>query len=326
MKKISLKDNFILFKQPKSSEINFWKLGKEICRVDAFFVQSFDNCQKETFGPIEKIIFSINEFNPDLFELLELNITSSEPDISKENYLLICQNLINYLANSELQKVILSRIKKIKPYKNPISHFLKLTQKYPEAMVYLWRNNQDVWIGATPETLAVFHKGEFSTMALAGTKKTELKTDWTVKEYNEHNFVINYISEVLKNYSPEISSTKTLNLGNLEHLITHINAKVPKAKVLEIIEELHPTPAVCGLPKENAKNWILENETHKREFYTGFLGFRIGEDVFSYVNLRCAKLHKDSSDVYVGGGITKDSNSLAEWNETELKANSLVVK
>lgn len=326
MKKISLTDNFILFKQPKSSEINFWKLGKEVCGEDTFFAQSFDNSQKEIFCQIERIVFSFNEFNPDLFEQLELNLTSSETDISKVDYLPICQELINYLANSELQKVILSRIKKIRPYKNPISHFFKLTQKYPDAMVYLWRNNQDIWIGATPETLAVYHKGEFSTMALAGTKKTELKTEWTAKEYNEHNFVIDYIAEILKDYSPEISSTTTLNLGKLEHLITPIKAKVPKAKVLKIIEDLHPTPAVCGSPKEKAKNWILENETHKREFYTGFLGFRIGEDVYSYVNLRCAKLHKDSTDVYVGGGITKYSNALAEWNETELKANSLVVK
>jgi hypothetical protein len=91
----------------------------------------------------------------------------------------------------------------------------------------------------------------------------------------------------------------------------------------KVIAAVHPTPAVCGLPKQSAKNFIRENEGYNREYYSGFLGelnldlvtFKTAQtDLF--VNLRCVKILKDKAQLFIGCGITKDSNPEAEYIET----------
>lgn len=113
----------------------------------------------------------------------------------------------------------------------------------------------------------------------------------------------------------------------------------------KLIMAIHPTPAVCGLPKESAKKFILENENYNREFYTGFLGelnlkktlqrsgnrknrenqayASIIKTSALFVNLRCMKLENNNVVLFVGGGITKDSDPEAEWEETRNKAQTM---
>jgi len=89
---------------------------------------------------------------------------------------------------------------------------------------------------------------------------------------------------------------------------------------------LHPTPAVCGLPKKITKDFILNNEGYNREYYSGFLG-EINKDFVSkenntdlFVNLRCMQITDNKAFIYVGGGITKDSIPENEWKETVNKS------
>ncbi|MEZ4779855.1 MAG: chorismate-binding protein, partial [Flavobacteriaceae bacterium] len=84
---------------------------------------------------------------------------------------------------------------------------------------------------------------------------------------------------------------------------------------------LHPTSAICGMPSALSKKFILENENYNREFYTGYLGPILGpnEASFLFVNLRCMKLEKNKAHIFVGGGITKESNVNDEWTETQNK-------
>ena len=103
------------------------------------------------------------------------------------------------------------------------------------------------------------------------------------------------------------------------------NISNPTLKTL--IRALHPTPAVCGLPRENAKQFILENEQYNRSFYTGFLGelnFQknktVSESSSLFVNLRCMNIIDKKVSIFVGGGITKDSNAKKEWEETVSKS------
>ena len=90
---------------------------------------------------------------------------------------------------------------------------------------------------------------------------------------------------------------------------------------------MHPTAAVCGLPKETAKEFILKNERYKREYYSGFLGeFNIDLVSFKniqtdlFVNLRCMKITKDKAQLFIGCGITKDSIPEDEYKETVYKS------
>ncbi len=182
-----------------------------------------------------------------------------------------------------------------------------------------------IWIGATPEVLLTANNGIFLTNALAGTKTIHSDTAFGTKEKEEQEHVKNYIIDLLKDNHAEaieISEVKELNTGNLMHLINEITFKT--SDPLKVIKNLHPTPAVCGTPFKQASNFINENETFDREFYSGYLGPVYKNAEFSFwVNLRCAKIANGVIRFYAGAGITKDSVAKDEWQETERKMETL---
>ena len=99
-----------------------------------------------------------------------------------------------------------------------------------------------------------------------------------------------------------------------------IKAKVSKEKLNDLIEKLHPTPAVCGIPKEFCQQKILEIEQYSREFYSGYIKIDTPEKIYFFVNIRCVQIFSNEAVIYVGGGITSKSNPEKEWKETELKS------
>ena len=92
----------------------------------------------------------------------------------------------------------------------------------------------------------------------------------------------------------------------------------------KFIRDLHPTPAVCGLPKEKSLDIIYKTEPYDREYYAGYLGMVENDSVDFYVNLRCMKIYENAAALFVGGGITANSDAKKEWQETELKAKTLL--
>ncbi|MCK4992953.1 MAG: chorismate-binding protein, partial [Bacteroidales bacterium] len=96
-------------------------------------------------------------------------------------------------------------------------------------------------------------------------------------------------------------------------------------RLWDFVDAMHPTPAVAGQPKEDAINFIKQLEPHDRDYYTGFLGpMSTHGETDLFVNLRCMKVTPDYISLYVGGGITLESDPAEEWNETCLKALSLL--
>lgn len=288
---------------------------------------------------------------------------NSEASSEKEKHIDLVQKGIASIKNNVFKKVVLSRKEIIqlssssKP--DPIDIFRDLTEKYPEAFTYIWFHPRvGLWLGATPETLLEVERNRFKTMALAGTQKYEgtLEVNWGEKEKEEQQFVTDSILEDLKPISEkiEITAPYTARAGNLLHLKTDISgaeadfrlpADVGMGNLKKLIAAIHPTPAVCGLPKGSAKKFIMENENYDREFYTGFLGelnlkktlqrssnrknrenqayASITKTSALFVNLRCMKLEDSKAVLFVGGGITKDSNPVAEWEETSNKAQTM---
>jgi isochorismate synthase len=210
-----------------------------------------------------------------------------------------------------------------------------------------------LWLGATPETLVNIDGQRLTTMSLAGTQKFNgtLDVNWTPKELNEQQLVTDFILKQLEssNLKSQTINLKpeTIKAGNLVHLKTSVSATFnSKINFKQLLTNLHPTPAVCGLPKDAAKQFILKNENYNREFYTGFLGEinikmsttrnnnsrNVENNAYAtvktvsnlFVNLRCMQISNQEAIIYVGGGITKDSNAEAEWEETVQKA--LVMK
>lgn len=202
-----------------------------------------------------------------------------------------------------------------------------MLKNYKNAMVYLWFHPKvGCWMGASPERLIHIHKKEFKTMSLAGTQsfKNTTKVTWKTKEQEEQQFVTDYILETIKSaiQHVKISAPYTVKAGSLLHIRTDVSGELKSKKALgKLIDALHPTPAVCGLPKNIATDFILENECYDRSFYTGYLGeLNVNNETNLFVNLRCMEIEKKRISFYIGGGITKDSLAENEWNETVFKA------
>lgn len=201
-----------------------------------------------------------------------------------------------------------------------------MNKNYANTLNYVISNPElGTWIAATPELLLSTNGNHVKTMALAGTKKME--ETWSKKEFEEQKFVSDTIVDNLKlgNCANIISDgPKTTQAGSIEHLLTNITAELSdKSDWVKVLNNLHPTPAVCGVPTQMAKEYIPELEQYNREFYTGFIGIMNDVQKDFFVNLRCMQLNENGAKLYVGGGITAQSIMSAEWNETERKAETL---
>ncbi|GAA4974134.1 chorismate-binding protein [Algibacter aquimarinus] len=351
---------FVAYRKPNQEQL----IARLQYNTDLYFVKDFSE-QGFVFSPFEnieetviipnkasKVIYGHQTYQ-DPLDIDKSKFDESSLENSKAKHINLIQEGIEAIKNSELKKVVLSRRETIDlNEKNPIEIFKNLTKHYKSALIYCWYHPKvGLWLGATPETLLKIENSRFSIMALAGTQdfKGDLNVKWQTKEIQEQLYVTDFIVDNLKSsvIKIETSEVETVRAGNLLHLRTLISAQLkPNTPLKYIIEALHPTPAVCGLPKAIAKDFILKNEHYNREFYTGFLGELNGETVKAprsgkrniehraytvtknstqlYVNLRCMQIKNNQAIIYVGGGITESSNPESEWQETISK--SLVIK
>jgi len=247
---------------------------------------------------------------------------------AKQDFEQLVAKAVAEIKAGAFEKVVLSRSEnvKLKDF-DAIAAFENLAGAYPAAFVYLWFHPEtDIWMAATPETLLKANGTGFSTMALAGTQAFHGESDvsWPEKEMEEQRFVTDYIWNNLEPITSEIelSAPYTTRAGNLLHIRTDIKGRLSDASdISKVVSILHPTPAVCGLPKQEALNFIRENEGYDREFYAGFLGeIELRGKTDLYVNLRCMKVSGDSATLFMGCGITRDSVAEKEFMETVNKS------
>ena len=266
---------------------------------------------------------------------LNKNIQINSIDLTaKENFETIVQKAIDFINRGDFNKVVLSRCELIDLNDFDLTAvFEKLVYAYPTAFTYCWYHPKiGLWMGATPERLLKSKKNKFLTTALAGTQvfKETKHVTWGNKEIEEQHLVTNYIIDNIEALTSEVnvSSPYTIKAGNLLHIKTDIEGKINEnSSLIDLVKALHPTPAVCGIPEVITKKFILENENYNREYYTGFLGELNKKSIAKnklksdlYVNLRCMQIKNQQAIIYIGCGITKDSNPEKEWEESVNKS------
>jgi isochorismate synthase len=210
--------------------------------------------------------------------------------------------------------------------------FDSLCQKYPTAFVYwMYIPGAAEWMGASPEQLLKSEAGKVYTMSLAGSQViVEGKDDyhWGEKEKEEQRIVTEFICQTMSTAGVtalNIQAAQNHRAGNMLHLRSDISGEISDIKDLHaLVYQLHPTPAVCGLPKMEAMKYILDHENHQRKFYSGFLGI-LGPELNCnlFVNLRCMEISDKKLIRYVGCGITAASNAALEWQESVYKSQTL---
>ncbi|CAM4051583.1 chorismate-binding protein [Flavobacterium weaverense] len=254
-------------------------------------------------------------------------------DVAKREFESLVSKGILAISNNQFKKVVLSRKEHVNIEDfNMFETFEKLVQLYPSAFVYCFYHPEiGNWIGATPEQLLKVNGGKFETISLAGTQKDTGSSDilWGEKEKEEQQFVTDYLVSRLESVASDVKFTEpySIKAGSIWHIKTDVSGDLNfDSSLKEVVQLLHPTPAVCGLPKEIAKEFIIENEPYDRGFYTGFLGElncnftnkKASSDLF--VNLRCMEVKNSQAHLYMGCGITKDSIPDKEWEESVNKS------
>lgn len=303
----------------------YWtKCSLEALPDDVFFTSNFLKNEVYYFTATDVALVS----NDDINALIHCFNVDLDHILTKEKYVAKLKAFIEDFPSNAVSKAIFSREVPLS-YKTTIDWkqlINDLCLTYPNTCVYLMGSKQfGIWTGATPEILLSGNAKKMETMALAGTKWSEDKP-WSNKELYEQGLVKDYINEKLEQFNVDdlkVSSIKTVSAGPVYHLCNDFNFKLDASRWNDLMRELHPTPAVCGVPLKNALDLIAKHENYDRKKYTGLIGLKSTTSLKVYVNLRCMQLFKDIAILYVGGGITEESNPTLEWEETENKAKTL---
>lgn len=334
---------FVLYCKPYSSElIGFFQRNDTVFSVvdfteKGFVLSSFDGTKTHLIPENESEVLRVTlEKKENAISQKEFTIVDT---LAKNHFENLVTKGIQSIKNNEFKKVVLSRKETVEVANfDLLSTFEKLVQLYPSTFVYCFYHPKiGTWLGATPEQLLKATDTIFETISLAGTQKDVGSSEiiWEKKEKEEQQFVTDYIVSKLESVASGVLVTEpySIKAGSIWHIRTDISGRLNSDSSLQkAIRLLHPTPAVCGLPKESAKAFILENEHYDRSFYTGFLGElnssfssnSISSDLF--VNLRCMQIEDDLNHaitkayLYMGCGITKDSIPENEWEESVNKS------
>ena len=346
---------FVIYRTPYTNTIkgifqqNDLVYNSEHLEESGFVFSPFNSENNTVLLPLEHSEILTLE-NPEIAS--HVTIPNNQKDTftteAKTAHINLVSKALEAIKKDTFKKVVLSRKETVSLKEtNPIVLFQRLLANYSSAFVYCWYHPKiGLWLGATPETLLSVTGNRFTTMSLAGTQSFTEQPLWKGKETEEQQLVTDFIIDSLQPHveSLSVGNTETLRAGHLLHLRTKISG-ILKTKLSTLVKALHPTPAVCGLPKEVTKQFILNHENYNREYYTGFLGeLNIKEDkkrnpnrrnvennayhtikslTRLYVNLRCMQLTDSKAHLYVGGGITKDSNPEHEFQETVTKAETM---
>ena len=246
-------------------------------------------------------------------------------------------NYHSQLEADKFRKIVLARCadEKMDEKVEPMELFYRACAMYPRLFIALVDTPQTgCWLTATPEILLDGKDNDWRTIALAGTMKLEgdqLNGEgetlrWSTKNIQEQRIVSTYITECLEQFTGDFreEGPRTVRAANLVHLRSDFTFKLNDNKNIgELLNTLHPTPAVCGLPKREAFQFIVKNEHTPRRYYSGFMGPMGAKETHLYVSLRCMNIDGDTCHLFAGGGLLKDSTEEQEWQETEAKMETI---
>ncbi len=247
---------------------------------------------------------------------------------TEEQYQNLVAQAVKEIELGEIQKIVTSRKFEVgyalEQWESQIHRWIL---QFPEAFIFCFNHPQwGLWMGASPELLLYKKENLIQTMALAGSKSIEDSSDWTTKELQEHQVVVDMIQKTLDQSGArniQVSALLEQPYKNVKHLMTEMTATYD-GNWQQLVSALHPTPALCGWPKRSAQNWLSQYEGYHRDLYGGLLNITVDENAWSIVLLRCCHWQTDKTVGFVGGGVMKESLPQSEWLETEWKRQAFI--
>ena len=260
-----------------------------------------------------------------------------------EGFDLAVSAVLNHMDAQGLHKVVLSDVMDVvaeQPF-DEVRSLRTLRQNHPDCTVFSIGNGRgQSFIGASPERLLSIQDGQITTDALAGsaprgaTHSIDIQLAQTLlnsaKERYEHRVVVDFLLAQLRSLglTPQhAAAPQLLRLFHIQHLHTPISATLnsPALSPLEVLNKLHPTPAVAGVPRRQACALIRQQETFDRGPYAAPLGWidTQGNSEF-VVGIRSALLDGRKARLYAGAGIVAGSKPDKELAEIKLKLQTLL--
>jgi salicylate biosynthesis isochorismate synthase len=211
----------------------------------------------------------------------------------------------------------------------------RIAALYPDCFRFAFQRGPAVFLGASPERLVEKRGLAVQADALAGSAPRRFDGDGldaraaaalleSDKDRREHRAVVDAIEGALRPLAQRIrvpGAPVVRTLRNVHHLSSPIVATLAEpAHVLDLVRALHPTPAVCGTPRDAAIRWIAEHEPATRGWYAGAVGWfeAAGDGAFA-VAIRSGVLARREAWLYAGAGIVEGSDAAQEYAETRLK-------
>jgi menaquinone-specific isochorismate synthase len=248
---------------------------------------------------------------------------------------------VEKIRSSHLSKIVLANALDVKSNHNfnLFKSLNNLRQIHPNCYIFSTSNGKGQnFIGASPERLISIHNQELISDALAGSAprgKTPAEDAAnanrllnSIKERHEHSLVIDFITQRLTQLGllPQVLAPRLRQLSNIQHLWTPITAKVTaNVHPLQIVSQLHPTPAVAGATRDFACAEIRRYESFERGLYAAPLGWVDARGNCEFiVGIRSALIDGDRARLYAGAGIVAGSDPEKEFAEVQLKLQALL--
>lgn len=291
------------------------------------------------FDTIESYLLKWNE----AYKLLNKKVImpkaahiKSKIEIQKDKWLTSVKKATEKIKENKAKKIVLAREMRVKLNKHAeISPILqKLIDGQVNSYVFAFEKGKDCFIGATPERLVKLNGDKLLSTCLAGTaprgktKKEDERISIRLmndqKNRKEHDYVVQMIRRSIEKYCTNIKiPTEPIiyPLKNLHHLYTPVRASLKNEySIFNIIEKLHPTPALGGEPREVSLAFIRENESMDRGWYGSPIGWLDNKQNGEFaVAIRSGLIQQDEVSLFAGCGVMKDSKPQMEYEETNIK-------
>jgi len=274
----------------------------------------------------EQINSSSSKIEPDLKEKFSVDYLSND---WKSQYRVALAKGIELINTGELDKLVLAtrQLLSLRKPLDPLKLLARLRVQQTNSCRFLWqKNHEESFFGASPERLISINKNNLLIDALAGTaKKDDDGKELLVssKDLREHNFVVNSIvKQLLRNgiKASHQSQPRLMTQGHLIHMHTLISAYVENKLPLGLVESLHPTPAVAGLPLGKSLSWLRALELFDRQTYASPIGWIDKNQNSEFrVAIRYGYVRGNELQLFAGAGLVKGSTVEGEMQEVALK-------
>jgi isochorismate synthase len=255
------------------------------------------------------------------------------------DYEVLVAAALDAIGAGEFDKVVTARTLRFEAQLEPAVVLDALCARYPDCVVFAIGAGDNIFLGASPERLVARQGGRVRVTALAGSRPrdddpvrdAEHRANLLAspKEREEHRIVVEDIRATLRNAGVELDpdvATDVLQLRRIQHLFTPISGNLTEvASTLDLVEALHPTPAVAGLPRRASQDWIDEHESFDRGWYAAPVGWTTPDGTGEFrVALRSALLTATDITLFAGAGIVVGSVPHEELAETGVKFEALL--